>query len=173
MQESKVPFPPWHQRRMKRVIGLYNILNIYRSWIVYKRIWLGSQATKPSLTQVQKRALDSLGCSQDLKTMGDGSSAYNEDQNPKKLRKGAIAKKTWAKVSATLSDCTVNQTTVEVLKYHCPFSKLFIFVKSIYRDRLKKDATASCRFPKNCHLFSWSINATISKDKQCQAFQCY
>ena len=66
---------------------------------------------------------------------------------------GAFAKKTWAKVSAALSDCAVNQTTVERLKYHWPFSKLFNFVKSIYRDRLKKDATASRRFPKNCHLF--------------------
>ena len=33
----------------------------------FQRISLGSQAKKPSLTQVQRRALDSLGCSQDLK----------------------------------------------------------------------------------------------------------
>ena len=69
----------------------------------------------PSLTQVQKRALDSLGCSQDLQQC---VTAYNEDKIQKKLRKGANAKKTWAKVSAALSDCTVNQSSVERLKYN-------------------------------------------------------
>ena len=68
----------------------------------------------PSSTQVQKRALDSLGCSQDLKQC---VTAYNEDKIQKKLRKGANAKKTRAEVSAALSDCTVNQTSVERLKY--------------------------------------------------------
>ena len=43
----------------------------------------------PSSTQVQKRALDSLGCSQDLKQC---VTAYNDDQNPKKAKEGRKCK---------------------------------------------------------------------------------
>ena len=43
----------------------------------------------PSSTQVQKRALDSLGCSQDLQQC---VTAYNDDQNPKKAKEGRKCK---------------------------------------------------------------------------------